>query len=199
MGVGAGGRAWWWWWGGGRSQGAVHCRPCIWRLAQVSRSQLPAMHPPHARRPHAPPHRRRRPTCRPAVLGRFVYTLNLFCKEQYSMEYGVSDYWIYEFAKVRSPKGSTRLAAFAAAGGPLLVPGVPGTRGWGCGVGGGRHPAAQHCNQPPCILRSAGLHPACRLPWALAAMLEGRRSLVCHASVHAWLGARCSATQLLCA
>jgi hypothetical protein len=35
-----------------------------------------------------------------AVLGRFVYALNKFCKEEYGMEYDVSDYWVYEFAKV---------------------------------------------------------------------------------------------------
>jgi hypothetical protein len=37
-----------------------------------------------------------------AVLGRFVYALNLFCKDNYGMDYVVRDYWIYEFAKVRS-------------------------------------------------------------------------------------------------
>ena len=36
-----------------------------------------------------------------AVLGRFVHTLNLFCKDHYDMKYEVEDYWIYEFAKVR--------------------------------------------------------------------------------------------------
>ena len=35
-----------------------------------------------------------------AVLGRFVHTLNLFCKDHYDMKYEVEDYWIYEFAKV---------------------------------------------------------------------------------------------------
>eukprot|EP00798_Chlamydomonas_sp_ICE-L_P011704 gene11704-34432_t len=34
------------------------------------------------------------------VLGRFVYKLNHFCKEKYDMDYDVSDYWIYEFAKI---------------------------------------------------------------------------------------------------
>lgn len=34
------------------------------------------------------------------MLGRFVYALNVFCKEAYGMEYDVSDYWVYEFAKV---------------------------------------------------------------------------------------------------
>lgn len=34
------------------------------------------------------------------VLGRFVYTLNEFCKERYGMAYGVTDYWVYEFAKI---------------------------------------------------------------------------------------------------
>ena len=40
-----------------------------------------------------------------AVLGRFVYTLNQFCREQYGMSYCVTDYWIYEFAKVRPSSG----------------------------------------------------------------------------------------------
>lgn len=42
------------------------------------------------------------PPCRlfAAVLGRFVYALNIFCKETYGMDYDVSDYWVYEFAKV---------------------------------------------------------------------------------------------------
>lgn len=35
-----------------------------------------------------------------AVLGRFVYALNIFCKEAYCMDYDVSDYCVYEFAKV---------------------------------------------------------------------------------------------------
>ncbi|KXZ52461.1 hypothetical protein GPECTOR_9g505 [Gonium pectorale] len=34
------------------------------------------------------------------MLGRFVFALNQFCRERYAMEYGVSDYWIYEFAKI---------------------------------------------------------------------------------------------------
>eukprot|EP00775_Hariotina_reticulata_P008207 gene8207-8398_t len=34
------------------------------------------------------------------VLGRFVHALNKFCKEEYGMDYSVSDYWIYEFAKI---------------------------------------------------------------------------------------------------
>lgn len=34
------------------------------------------------------------------VLGRFVYALNKFCKEEYGMDYDVSDYWVYEFAKI---------------------------------------------------------------------------------------------------
>jgi hypothetical protein len=40
-----------------------------------------------------------------AVLGRFVYALNKFCKEEYGMDYSVSDYWVYEFAKVSSKAG----------------------------------------------------------------------------------------------
>lgn len=34
-----------------------------------------------------------------AVLGAFVATLNRFCMENYSMDYNVKDYWVYEFAK----------------------------------------------------------------------------------------------------
>lgn len=34
------------------------------------------------------------------VLGQFVYSLNCFCKEEYSKDYSVSDYWVYEFAKI---------------------------------------------------------------------------------------------------
>jgi hypothetical protein len=39
--------------------------------------------------------------CLPAVLGRFVFALNVFCKEKYGLHHSVSDYWVYEFAKVR--------------------------------------------------------------------------------------------------
>ncbi|MEW5318544.1 MAG: hypothetical protein WDW38_009760 [Sanguina aurantia] len=34
------------------------------------------------------------------VLGRFVHTLNKFCKDEYGMEYSVGDYNVYEFAKI---------------------------------------------------------------------------------------------------
>lgn len=34
------------------------------------------------------------------VLGRFVHTLNRFCKDHYEMEYHEKDYFIYEFAKI---------------------------------------------------------------------------------------------------
>jgi hypothetical protein len=34
------------------------------------------------------------------VLGRFVHALNGFCRDEYGWEYDVSDYWIYEYAKV---------------------------------------------------------------------------------------------------
>ena len=33
-------------------------------------------------------------------MGRFVYSLNRFVLEKYDMKYKVSDYWIYEFAKI---------------------------------------------------------------------------------------------------
>lgn len=55
-----------------------------------------------------------------AVLGRFVYALNVFCKEAYGMEYDVSDYWVYEFAKVgaggRLPTTVVRATADACRG-----------------------------------------------------------------------------------
>lgn len=35
-----------------------------------------------------------------AVLGRFVFSLNRFVLETYGMKYDVTDYWIYEFAKI---------------------------------------------------------------------------------------------------
>lgn len=41
------------------------------------------------------------PPCTPPVLGRFVFALNKFIKEEYELHHEVSDYWIYEFAKVR--------------------------------------------------------------------------------------------------
>lgn len=47
-----------------------------------------------------PPSDRCGPLTFHAVLGRFVYALNLFCKDRYGMDYSVGDYWIYEFAKV---------------------------------------------------------------------------------------------------
>ncbi len=52
--------------------------------------------------PHVTPLRAAQttPMCPCAVLGRFVHTLNQFCKEHHAMEYDVKDYWIYEFAKV---------------------------------------------------------------------------------------------------
>ncbi|KAJ9530448.1 hypothetical protein QJQ45_012424 [Haematococcus lacustris] len=34
------------------------------------------------------------------VLGRFVFALNHFCKDRYGMHHTVSDYWVYEFAKI---------------------------------------------------------------------------------------------------
>ena len=45
------------------------------------------------------------PACPPprpprTVLGRFLHSLNTFCREQYGMRYDVSDYWVYDFAKV---------------------------------------------------------------------------------------------------
>ncbi|PSC74997.1 NLI interacting factor-like phosphatase [Micractinium conductrix] len=34
------------------------------------------------------------------VLGRFLHSLNKFCLEAYDMRYDVSDYWVYDFAKI---------------------------------------------------------------------------------------------------
>lgn len=34
------------------------------------------------------------------VLGRFLHSLNQFCHEEYDMRYSVSDYWVYDFAKI---------------------------------------------------------------------------------------------------
>lgn len=34
------------------------------------------------------------------MLGRFLHSLNQFCHEAYDMRYSVSDYWVYDFAKV---------------------------------------------------------------------------------------------------
>lgn len=50
-----------------------------------------------------------------AVLGRFVYALNLFCKEAYGMDYDVSDYWVYEFAKVGCNCSCTGISSCEAA------------------------------------------------------------------------------------
>lgn len=36
----------------------------------------------------------------PAVLGRFLHSLNQFCLEEHGREYQVSDYFLYDFAKV---------------------------------------------------------------------------------------------------
>lgn len=69
------------------------------------------------------------------VLGRFVYCLNTFCKDKYGMEYDVSDYWVYEFAKV-SPLPSRR------------------QKGWTCA----RLPR-QPADSPPGIQRHADASP----------------------------------------
>lgn len=53
-----------------------------------------------------------------AVLGRFVHTLNKFCLDEYGMEYSVSDYSVYEFAKV---------SASAERGGPDVGEGNSGS------------------------------------------------------------------------
>lgn len=34
------------------------------------------------------------------VLGRFLHSLNKFCREEYGMQYDISDYWVYDFAKI---------------------------------------------------------------------------------------------------
>jgi len=35
-----------------------------------------------------------------AVLGRFLFALNEFCRDKYGMDHSVSDFHVYEFAKV---------------------------------------------------------------------------------------------------
>ena len=35
------------------------------------------------------------------VLGRFLHKLNGFCKDEYGLDVDISDYHVYEFAKVR--------------------------------------------------------------------------------------------------
>ena len=35
-----------------------------------------------------------------AVLGRFLHSLNQFCREAYGMDFDVHDYHVYDFAKV---------------------------------------------------------------------------------------------------
>lgn len=49
-----------------------------------------------------------RMVCVPAVLGRFLHSLNKFCHEEYGMRYEVSDYWVYDFAKVGAPPAPAR-------------------------------------------------------------------------------------------
>ncbi|EFN53768.1 hypothetical protein CHLNCDRAFT_10527, partial [Chlorella variabilis] len=39
------------------------------------------------------------------VLGRFLHSLNQFCREAYGLRYDVSDYWVYDFAKARARRG----------------------------------------------------------------------------------------------
>lgn len=39
--------------------------------------------------------------CSLTVLGRFLHSLNKFCHEEYGLEFDISDYSVYEFAKVR--------------------------------------------------------------------------------------------------
>lgn len=46
-----------------------------------------------------------------AVLGRFLYALNEFCREKYGMDHSISDFHVYEFAKVRKT-ACTYLATF---------------------------------------------------------------------------------------
>lgn len=43
------------------------------------------------------------------VLGRFLHKLNGFCKDEYGLDVDISDYHVYEFAKVRiKRKGEKR-------------------------------------------------------------------------------------------
>lgn len=47
-------------------------------------------------------HRFSTPSCYfgAAVLGRFIHSLNNFCLEEYGVQYDISDYHVYDFAKV---------------------------------------------------------------------------------------------------
>ena len=54
----------------------------------------------------------------PAVLGRFLFALNHFCKERYAMEDDVPDYSVYEFAKASSSLQSETTRAL----GPVSSP-----------------------------------------------------------------------------
>lgn len=58
------------------------------------------------------------------MLGRFVYSLNRFCKEKYDMDYDVDDYHIYEFAKVsRRIPNASRIPWFQTL--VCITPGCP--------------------------------------------------------------------------
>ncbi len=70
------------------------------------------------------------------MLGRFVYALNLFCKDRYGMDYAVGDYWIYEFAKVGLGGGLRRVgnqSTRGRAGGGGIACAVGSERGHGPG------------------------------------------------------------------
>lgn len=69
-------------------------RPCSWLLTSCTTTAAPVPCPFQSSLSDF------RNRLDAAVLGRFVYALNIFCKEAYGMDYDVSDFWVYEFAKV---------------------------------------------------------------------------------------------------
>lgn len=69
------------------------CTPCHHLSAQPTGSSAPLQRA--ASPPRVPPPRSAPTT----VLGRFLHSLNKFCLEEYGMQYDVSDYHCYDFAK----------------------------------------------------------------------------------------------------
>lgn len=47
-----------------------------------------------------------------AVLGRFLWALNEFCREEYGMDHSISEFSVYEFAKVPSQGASAVMQSF---------------------------------------------------------------------------------------
>jgi len=62
-------------------------------------ADLPCSHSQHCRPAVSRPFNWSCPLCA-AVLGRFLHSLNQFCREAYGMDFNVCDYHVYDFAKV---------------------------------------------------------------------------------------------------